>query len=83
MPKVGRGQRRSTCVLCSCPFPPPLRRLVGLALDYDVFLVSRIIEFRKLGWSDRASACLAVEKTGGVITTAGLIMIISFAGVWV
>ena len=54
--------------------------LVGLALDYDIFLVSRMMEFRALGWSDRASVCLSVEKTGGVITTAGLIMSVSFMG---
>ena len=54
--------------------------LVGLALDYDVFLMTRVVEFRKEGWSDRASMCLAVEKTGNIITCAGLIMSISFAG---
>ena len=37
-------------------------------------------EFRVLGWSDRAAACLSVEKTGGVITAAGLIMSVSFLG---
>ena len=60
-----------------CPFPTVL---VGLALDFDVFLISRVVEFRKLGWSDRASVCLAIEKTGGIISVAGLIMVVSFAG---
>ena len=54
--------------------------LVGLALDYDIFLVSRLVEFRKAGWSDRAAVCLAVERTGGIITAAGLIMAVSFCG---
>lgn len=54
--------------------------LVGFALDYDIFLIVRFIEFRRLGWSDRAAICLAIEKTGGIITTAGLIMMVSFAG---
>jgi len=54
--------------------------LVGLALDYDIFLSSRTQEFRELGWSDRAAVCLAVEKTGSVITAAGLIMSVSFLG---
>jgi uncharacterized membrane protein YdfJ with MMPL/SSD domain len=49
-------------------------------MDYDIFLVSRVREFRQLGWSDRASVCLAVEATGGVITAAGLIMCVSFCG---
>jgi uncharacterized membrane protein YdfJ with MMPL/SSD domain len=48
--------------------------LIGLALDYDIFLMSRVVEFRRLGWSDRAAVCLAVEKTGTIITAAGLIM---------
>ena len=54
--------------------------LVGLALDYDIFLISRVVEYRRKGWSDRAAVCLAVEQTGAIITTAGLIMCVSFAG---
>ena len=42
--------------------------------------MARVVEFRKLGWSDRAAICLAVEKTGNIIAAAGLIMSISFAG---
>jgi uncharacterized membrane protein YdfJ with MMPL/SSD domain len=57
--------------------------LVGLSLDYDILVMSRVLEFRKLGWSDRASVCLALEKTGSVITCAGLIMAISFAGLFI
>ena len=33
-----------------------------------------------MGWSDRASVCLAIEKTADIITSAGVIMAISFAG---
>ena len=33
-----------------------------------------------MGWSDRAAICLAVEKTGPVISAAGVIMIVSFGG---
>jgi uncharacterized membrane protein YdfJ with MMPL/SSD domain len=54
--------------------------LIGLALDYDIFLMSRMVEFRKMGWSDRAAICLAVEKSGSIITAAGVIMSVSFAG---
>jgi len=57
--------------------------LVGLALDYDVFLLGRIVEYRMMGWSDRAAACLAVQKTGSVITAAGLIMAVSFLGLMI
>ena len=40
-------------------------------------------EFRELGWSDRAAASLAVGRTACVITMAGVIMTISFAGLLV
>jgi len=42
--------------------------------------MSRVVEFRRMGWSDRAAVCLAIEKTASVITAAGTIMSISFAG---
>ena len=42
--------------------------------------MSRVVELRAAGWSDRAATCLAVEKSGGIITTAGLIMAVSFVG---
>jgi RND superfamily putative drug exporter len=54
--------------------------LVGLALDYDIFLLSRVAEFRRMGWSDRAAVALAIQKTGPVISTAGLIILVSFVG---
>jgi predicted RND superfamily exporter protein len=54
-------------------------RNAGLALDYDIFLLSRAVEYRQMGWSDRASICLAVERSSSVITAAGLIMSVSFA----
>ncbi len=57
--------------------------LTGLALDYDIFLMQRVVEFRQRGWSDRASVALGVEKSGGIITAAGLIMAVSFAGLLV
>lgn len=74
----------------SHPYAPPPHPLISLcpchlatpifSLDYDIFIVSRVLEFRNAGWSDRMSVCWAVEKTGGVITAAGLIMFISFIG---
>ena len=42
--------------------------MVGLSLDYDVFLVSRIVEFRLEGKSDRESVLLGLAKTGRIIT---------------
>jgi len=54
--------------------------LVGLGLDYDIFLLSRIIEYRKLGYDDRSSIVKGIYRTGGIITAAGTIMCIAFAG---
>ena len=42
--------------------------------------MTRVMEFRQLGWSDRAAVCLAIEMSAGIITAAGTIMSISFAG---
>jgi len=54
--------------------------LVGLGLDYDIFLFSRVVEYRKAGFSDRASITKGVYKTGRIITAAGVIMSIAFGG---
>jgi len=53
---------------------------VGLALDYDIFLYTRIREFRLLGWSNRASVVKGTARTGRVITFAGIIMAIAYSG---
>ncbi|KAJ4458235.1 putative Membrane protein YdfJ [Paratrimastix pyriformis] len=57
--------------------------LVGLGMDYDIFLTTRIYEYRRhpSGLIDnREAVCRAVSKTGGVITTAGMIMGLAFGG---
>eukprot|EP00056_Hartaetosiga_gracilis_P006000 m.91952 g.91952 ORF g.91952 m.91952 type:complete len:341 (+) comp12343_c0_seq3:1532-2554(+) len=54
--------------------------LVGLGLDYDVFLLSRVVEYRKDGFSDRDSILLGLARTGKIITAAGMIMAIAFVG---
>mmetsp|Transcript_2730 Transcript_2730/g.9936 ORF Transcript_2730/g.9936 Transcript_2730/m.9936 type:complete len:931 (-) Transcript_2730:195-2987(-) len=54
--------------------------LVGLGLDYDIFLLTRIVEFRQEGHSNNDSIILALAMTGPVIAAAGLIMAIAFAG---
>jgi len=53
---------------------------IALGLDYDIFLVSRIVEFRIQGFTDRASIYRGATKTGGVISGAGLIMALAFSG---
>ena len=55
--------------------------MVGLALDYDVFLVSRILEFRREeGYGHKSSIVAGLHATGGIITAAGLIMALAFGG---
>ena len=51
----------------------------GLALDYDTLLISRIYEYRYKGYSTTASVFEGLKKTGGIITTAGLIMMVAFS----
>jgi RND superfamily putative drug exporter len=52
--------------------------LTGLALDYDVFLVGRVREFRLMGYSDTASVVRGTYKTGGIITAAGAFFLFFF-----
>jgi uncharacterized membrane protein YdfJ with MMPL/SSD domain len=52
--------------------------VVGLGLDYDIFLLSRIYEYRISGFTTRASIVKGSYMTGSIITGAGMIMIIAF-----
>ncbi|ETO29859.1 MmpL efflux pump, partial [Reticulomyxa filosa] len=54
--------------------------LFGLALDYDIFLWSRIDEYMKHGIPLRPAIVRGVFKTGSIITAAGLIMACAFSG---
>ncbi|PRC45812.1 hypothetical protein C6A85_93275, partial [Mycobacterium sp. ITM-2017-0098] len=51
----------------------------GLSMDYEVFLVSRIREFRLAGHANDEAVALGIAHTGRIITAAALIMSISFA----
>ncbi|TQS22425.1 MMPL family transporter [Microbispora hainanensis] len=52
--------------------------LVALGVDYNVFLLSRISERRRQTETRRA-VTEALERTGGVITSAGLVLAATFA----
>eukprot|EP00928_Gymnodinium_smaydae_P053115 TRINITY_DN37186_c0_g1_i1.p1 TRINITY_DN37186_c0_g1~~TRINITY_DN37186_c0_g1_i1.p1 ORF type:complete len:1211 (-),score=220.49 TRINITY_DN37186_c0_g1_i1:82-3714(-) len=52
--------------------------MLGLALDYDVFLFERIYEFREWGFGDRESIQLGLSATGPIISAAGLIFAFTF-----
>merc|ERR1719317_1747695 len=51
---------------------------LGLALDYDCFIISRIVEHRTGLYTLNAAIAKAMHETGGVITCAGLIMALAF-----
>jgi RND superfamily putative drug exporter len=53
--------------------------LVGLSMDYHVFVVSRIREHLRAGMSTRDAVALGVRDTAGVITSAAAVMISVFA----
>eukprot|EP00042_Codosiga_hollandica_P039413 m.330212 g.330212 ORF g.330212 m.330212 type:complete len:811 (-) comp55607_c1_seq3:155-2587(-) len=65
-----------------CWIPPVLNFsiLVGLGLDYDIFLLGRIFEYRLQGRSEKDSIIHGLVKTGPIITAAGAIMAIAFLG---
>ena len=54
--------------------------IVGLGLDYEVFIISRILEFREEGLVNNSAVLKGLYKTGGIITAAGIIMSVAFAG---
>ncbi len=45
--------------------------IVGIGLDYDIFLLVRISEFRKKGLSNDDAIVRGIYKTGHIITAAG------------
>jgi putative drug exporter of the RND superfamily len=54
--------------------------LFGLSTDYEVFLVSRVREARDAGCTTNEAIAHGLERTGGTITAAALVMAVSFAG---
>ena len=51
----------------------------GLSMDYEVFLVARVREARQEGRDERDAIAEGLARTGGVITSAAVIMIAVFA----
>ncbi|MEU1418422.1 MMPL family transporter [Kitasatospora sp. NPDC005751] len=52
----------------------------GLSMDYEVFLLARIKELRDKGHSCTRAVELGVQRSGKIITSAALLMVIVFAG---
>lgn len=59
--------------VCTAPL------VVGLTIDYDLFVVSRVYEYRYAGFTTRAAISRGLVKTGGIVTTAGVIMCAAFS----
>jgi putative drug exporter of the RND superfamily len=53
--------------------------LVALGVDYNVFLLARIREERQRQETTKAAVISALERTGGVITSAGLVLAATFS----
>jgi RND superfamily putative drug exporter len=51
----------------------------GLSMDYEVFLVARVLEARRSGLSETEAIPEGLAKTAGLITSAAAIMIVVFA----
>jgi membrane protein YdfJ len=54
--------------------------LFGLAMDYEVFLVSRMREEFKKSGDAKKSVLAGIHHSGGVVAAAGLIMVAVFTG---
>jgi len=51
----------------------------GLSMDYEVFLVARVLEARRSGLSEMEAIPEGMARTAGLITSAAAIMIVVFA----
>lgn len=52
----------------------------GLAMDYEVFLLSRIKEFRDRGMPNDEAVVAGLQRSGRIITSAALIVVLVFSG---
>jgi RND superfamily putative drug exporter len=54
--------------------------LFGLSMDYEVFIVSRMRESWSQGSSNADAIVEGLTNTGGVVTSAALIMVVALSG---
>lgn len=52
----------------------------GLSMDYEVFLLARIVELHEAGHDTDTAVQLGLQRSGRIITSAALLMVIVFAG---
>ena len=73
------GFATTSPILCFLPIIT-IGILFGLAMDYEVFLVSRMREEYSHSGNARKAVLAGLRDSGGVVTAAGLIMIAVFTG---
>lgn len=52
----------------------------GLSMDYEVFLLSRIVELHERGYSNDDAVVVGLQRSGRIITCAALLVVIVFSG---
>lgn len=52
----------------------------GLAMDYELFLLSRVLELHREGRSDDEAVRIGLQRSGRIITSAAAIIVVVFAG---
>lgn len=52
----------------------------GLSMDYEVFLLSRVVELHEQGHDTNTAVRLGLQRSGRIITSAALLMVIVFSG---
>ena len=52
----------------------------GLSMDYEVFLLARIVELHERGVPTDEAVRLGLQRSGRIITSAALLMVIVFSG---
>ena len=52
----------------------------GLSMDYEVFLISRIVELHERGYSNDDSVVVGLQRSGRIITSAAVLVVIVFSG---
>ena len=55
--------------------------LFGISMDYEIFLLSRIREFYAETGDTAASVVMGLERTGRVITSSSLILVVVLAAI--
>lgn len=52
----------------------------GLSMDYEVFLLSRVVELHEQGHPTDEAVRLGLQRSGRIITSAALLMVVVFSG---